>query len=123
MKKEIVISIVIIIFTLVIGIMGVFVYVDSQDRKFSEKYVEQQDEQQDQTIKLYPGAPLQYTYSYHIELEDAIKLIKQKYGIDVVHTMTSNMYYEFQGGGHKFIVERWYITDDINSISIYSDIN
>ena len=83
--------------------------------------IQQWETQQAQNIKLYPGAPLQYGRSYHIKPADAIKLIKQRYGINSTHTGTGNTLFWFEGGGHKFTVERWYYTDDINSVVIYVD--
>lgn len=80
--------------------------------------IEQWENSQAETIKLYPGAPSQYGCNYHITVEDAIKLIKQRYGIDVVHTLTGNQFFWFEGGGQTFIVDRWYPTDDINSVII-----
>ena len=80
--------------------------------------IKQWEDSQANTIKLYPGAPSQYGCNYHIKVEDAIKLIKQRYGVDVVHTLTGNQFFWFEGGGETFIVDRWYPTDDINSVII-----
>lgn len=69
----------------------------------------------EEKITLGEGAPPQYGANYFISPENAIKLIKQKYGVDVVHTLTGNTYFWFEGGGYEFIVERWYETDDIDT--------
>ena len=80
--------------------------------------IQQWEDKQAQTVKLYPGAPAQYGCSYHITVEDAIKLIKQRYGINAVHTQTGTTLFWFEGGGHSFTVDRWYYTNDINSVNI-----
>ena len=84
----------------------------------AKQRIKQWEDSQANTIKLYPGAPSQYGCNYHIKVEDAIKLIKQRYGVDVVHTLTGNQFFWFEGGGETFIVDRWYPTDDINSVII-----
>ena len=83
--------------------------------------IQQWEDKQAQTVKLYPGAPSKYGCSYHITVEDAIKLIKQRYGINARHIGTGNTLFWFEGGGHKFTVERWYTTNNINSVVIYVD--
>jgi hypothetical protein len=71
------------------------------------------------SITLGYGAPIQYGKSYFISPENAQKIIKQRYGIDAVHTMTGNTMFWFEGGGYTFAVERWYDTPDINLVTIY----
>lgn len=71
------------------------------------------------TITLGCGAPMQYGKSYFISTENAQKLIKQRYGIDAVHTLTGNTLFWFEGGGYTFTVERWYDTPDVNRVIIY----
>lgn len=82
----------------------------------TQQKIEQLENPQSEAIKLYSGAPAQYGCYYHIKVEDAIILIKQRYGIDVIYTETGNQFFWFEGGGHKFSVDRWYPTDDVNDI-------
>lgn len=84
----------------------------------AKQRIKQWEDSQANTIKLYPGAPSQYGCNYHITVNDAIKLIKQRYGVDVAFTNVGNVYFWFEGGGHEFMVNRWYPTDDINSVII-----
>lgn len=69
-------------------------------------------------LSLGEGAPSQYGDSYHITVETAISLIKQRYGVDVVHTSTGNQFFWFEGGGKTFIVDRWYPEADIDKVNI-----
>ena len=81
--------------------------------------IEQWENSQAETIKLYPGAPSQYECNYHITVEDAIKLIKQRYGVDVTYTGVGNQFFWFEGEGHEYQVERWYPTNNVNAVKIY----
>lgn len=72
----------------------------------------------DEDLHLDEGAPSQYGANYHITEETAIALIKQKYGVSVTLESTATTAFTFSGEGRHFRVERWYMSDDINQVSI-----
>ena len=73
---------------------------------------------QQNTVTLKEGAPEKYGALYHITPEDCIKLIKQRYGVNVYRTWTSSTLFWFEGEGRSFVMDRWYVTNDVNAVEI-----
>lgn len=71
-------------------------------------------------LRLEPGAPKQYGCKYHITEETAKALILIKFGENAELTSTGNTSFTFEGDNNIYRVDRWYQTDDINSVNIYS---
>ena len=90
------------------------VILDNAYKLSNGKYQDYLDYLESRKIKLGEGAPPQYSETHFITVEQVIEAIKNKYGIDAEHISTSNLFFEFSGGGINFRVNRWYSVPEID---------